>query len=330
LLLVDDCIQNSVDSADSIEIPIVPDLSQHLKTAAGSASSLPSQTVTYCDRECDELLCSDDESFSSDCDNDYVPSSVSQSEEELDSDGTDCEGHDISHGVKLCRKGDQPKAGESEQKVCELMRSGGDQKSRLVMKSRNLGIQNIVSNSNITDDNNNAVSDTEVGTKCGRNQNIVVMLTNNSTSRKYDRKSYCCFCGVQQSKLVRHFKLKHQDEDDIRSLIGESDKAKKNLAIFKLRNLGDHEHNRTVVERGSGQFLVHYRPKADADYRSFVPCHYCYGYFSKKSIWKHLCPLAPKTADGQKVKVLRKGVTSLISKANDKTVEWNVTRLRWL
>ena len=226
MLFVDDCIQNSVDSADSIEIPIVPDLSQHLKTAAGSASSLPSQTVTYCDRECDELLCSDDESFSSDCDNDYVPSSVSQSEEELDSDGTDCEGHDISHGVKLCRKGDQPKAGESEQEVCELMRSGGDQKSRLVMKSRNLGIQNIVSNSNITD-NNNAVSDTEVGTKCGRNQNIVVMLTNNSTSRKYDRKSYCCFCGVQQSKLVRHFKLKHQDEDDIRSLIGERTKPKR-------------------------------------------------------------------------------------------------------
>ena len=249
-----------------------------------------------------------------------VTSSVSLSEEEFESDGTDCEGRDKSHDVKACREGDQPKAGESEQEVCELMRSGEEQKSRLEMKFRNLGNKSIVGNSNIADDNNNAVSDTEVGTECGRNPNVV-MLTNNSTSRKYDRKSYCCFCGVQQSKLVRHFRLKHQDEDDVRSLIGENDKAKKNLAVLKLRNLGDHEHNRTVVERGSGEFLVRYRPKADADYRSFVPCRYCYGYFSKKSIWKHLCPLAPKTDDGRKVKGLRKGGTSLLDKTGDKTVD---------
>jgi len=70
MLLVDDYIENSVASADSVEIPTVPDLTQHLKTAASSASSLPCETVAYCDRECDELLCSGDESFSSDCDSD--------------------------------------------------------------------------------------------------------------------------------------------------------------------------------------------------------------------------------------------------------------------
>jgi len=51
----------------------------------------------------------------------------------------------------------------------------------------------------------------------------------------------------------------HKDEHEVRDLMEETDKAKKKLSILKLRNLGNYEHNRRVVDRGAGEFLVSYR-----------------------------------------------------------------------
>ena len=49
---------------------------------------------------------------------------------------------------------------------------------------------------------------------------------------------------------MRHMRLKHKNEDEVRDVTGESDEAKKKTSILKLRNLGNDQHNRTVVEHG--------------------------------------------------------------------------------
>ena len=124
---------------------------------------------------------------------------------------------------------------------------------------------------------------------------IVVAVTDNAGGRKYDKRSYCCYCKMAQSKLVRHLRLVHKTEEEVLELMNENDKRRKNLIISKLRNMGNHQHNRSVIESGKGEFLVTYRPKEEgADYRNYVPCKYCFSYLAKKSLWKHSCPLAPK------------------------------------
>ena len=77
---------------------------------------------------------------------------------------------------------------------------------------------------------------------CGQNPNTVVISTDNIGSGTYDRKNYCYFCKLPQTKQLRHMRLKHKNEDDVRDVTGEIDEA--------LRNLGNHQHNRTVVKHG--------------------------------------------------------------------------------
>jgi hypothetical protein len=65
-------------------------------------------------------------------------------------------------------------------------------------------------------------------------------------------------------------------------------------------------HNLKVLKNGSELMVVH-RPKAEVDYKDYIPCRYCYGYMSKQSMWKHSCLLMPKTDEGNKIRQVRKG-----------------------
>jgi len=46
-----------------------------------------------------------------------------------------------------------------------------------------------------------------------QNANIIVSQMDNTSGRKYDKRSYCYFCGISQSKLARHLRLKHRHEE---------------------------------------------------------------------------------------------------------------------
>ena len=150
-----------------------------------------------------------------------------------------------------------------------------------------------------------ATADTTV-TQTGHDvSHIEVIATSNDDGRKYDKQTYCYFCKKPQLKIARHLRTVHKSEEEVENYINETDVAKKNLQLLKLRNMGNHEHNMNVVKKKAGKFVVQHRPKTDdVDHRHYVPCKYCFAYIAKQSLWKHSCPLSPE-CNGDKGKKTR-------------------------
>ena len=135
---------------------------------------------------------------------------------------------------------------------------------------------------------------------------ITVASTCNFGGRKYDKKAYCFVCGTGQSKIARHLRSVHADDDMVQQYVTASDANEKANCLLKMRNLGNHYHNCRVLQKNKGEFIVAYRPTLEVDYTQYKRCIYCYGYFAKQSLWKHGCPFAPSTSDNTKSKHVRK------------------------
>jgi len=254
-------VENSVDSNISEEIPFIPDIGMHAPCGFFSVN-VSNDKVSHCDDDDYD----DDDSIK---DPDYSPDSSTSS--------------DTADSV------DEADVGPAANVNAAI------NKEPLLSGDLHGSMQGTVDDNSTADHPDEIpIADTEEVVEQTTND-IVVAVTDNASGRKYDKRSYCCFCKMAQSKLVRHLRLVHRNEEEVEELMNESDKQRKNLIISKLRNMGNHQHNRSVIESGKGEFLVTYRPKEEgADYRNYAPCKYCFSYLAKKSIWKHSCPLAPK------------------------------------
>ena len=131
---------------------------------------------------------------------------------------------------------------------------------------------------------------------------IHVKTTSNLDGRKYDKKHVCFYCEISQAKLPRHLQSAHSDESAVKDWMDETDSKLKTAKLTKIRNLGNHINNCKVLEEGKGELLVKYRPVESVDPAEFVPCPTCYGYFTKKFLWKHTCPLQSKQSYAGKKK----------------------------
>ncbi|XP_071853109.1 uncharacterized protein [Apostichopus japonicus] len=148
---------------------------------------------------------------------------------------------------------------------------------------------------------------------------IHVKTTSNSDGRKYNKKHVCFYCEISQAKLPRHLQSAHSDESAVRDWMGETNITLKNAKLTKIRNLGNHINNCKVLEEGRGELLVKYRPVGSVDPAEFVPCPTCYGYLTRKFLWKHTCPLQNKQSDAGKKKRgdrVRNGTMLLPSPSN--------------
>ncbi|KAJ8018491.1 hypothetical protein HOLleu_43490 [Holothuria leucospilota] len=147
---------------------------------------------------------------------------------------------------------------------------------------------------------------------------ITVKTTSNSDGRSYDKKQICFYCQRPQAKLPRHLQTKHFDESAVINWMAEKDLKLKNAKLTKLRNLGNHLKNCEVLEEGRGEIIVRYRPTVDVDPKDYVPCPTCYGYFAKKFLWKHSCPLeAVTSAEKKRGQRVRNGTMLLPSGHSD-------------
>jgi len=264
-------VENSTDSTKSAEIPLVPDLSKfrcnivdpnnntdHLYSKLSDTTAMAQCSYSFSrdigsglmvdrstGRQCTVHPDTDTDDDSDDCNSDrdplYVPDEYDQSSDSNPaSDSTQPrQEHEIPAG-KIPVK---PKDGRMQLSPDCHSQNGNP---------GNSDADRAIEAGSVTPGNN-------VGAEGGRNLNIVVLMTDNIGSRTYDRKSYCYFCSRPHAKLIRHMTLMHKDEHEVRDLMEETDKAKKKLSILKLRNLGNYEHNRRVVDRGAGEFLVSYR-----------------------------------------------------------------------
>ncbi|KAJ8034560.1 hypothetical protein HOLleu_21447 [Holothuria leucospilota] len=146
---------------------------------------------------------------------------------------------------------------------------------------------------------------------------ITIKTTSNNKRRKYDKQYICYFCDEPKCKLPTHFRRVHSGEPAVIDWLEEKDQRLKSAKLTKLRNLGNHIQNCRVLEKGQGELLVRYRPNIRVDPTDFVPCPHCYGYFARKALWRHTCPLDTVTNKGkgkQKLKSKRvKNGTMLLS-----------------
>lgn len=125
---------------------------------------------------------------------------------------------------------------------------------------------------------------------------IVVMQTNNTNGRSYDKVHYCPFCNKPfKLKLRRHLLTQHKDEPKVIEADSEKDPKIKDARFTYLRNLGNHLHNGEVIRSGVGRLIVAYRQSDSADWQDYVPCEFCLGYYAKREYWKHVqrCTAAP-------------------------------------
>ena len=105
------------------------------------------------------------------------------------------------------------------------------------------------------------------------------------------KKSYCPYCEKQYSKVSGHLKTVHKTEKDVIQYMSCKDRRMKGALMTRLRNLGNHFHNRKVLRSGEGTFIVTYTPKTLTEPKRngcFLPCVYCLGYYNNSTLWKHV------------------------------------------
>jgi len=326
-LPLDFWVENSNDS-NSVEIPLVPQLSSFLSSSHCTLSSsteadflnvatLQKETRKQGRAAAHECLVRDDGSdknmFSDNSDDDSLhdPTFCPDS-----SEGSSDDEYDACDTTAL----------DSKSALTQEEASGSTNAAMLVSQADDSAVGILDENNNDTictptlkrapgcDNDMSSEAGSAVAYATETASNVVVITTSNIDRRTYDKASYCFYCAKPQKKLPRHLKKKHSTEQDVEHLLAEEDRTKRNIALLKLRNLGNHRHNFAVVSKQEGDFIVAYRPKLEAtDYRHYTPCRYCYGYFAKDTIWKHLCPFAPKSVDGKAIPRLRKGACDLMT-----------------
>ena len=120
--------------------------------------------------------------------------------------------------------------------------------------------------------------------------NTIQISFDHLEKHKLDKQHYCLFCAKPQTKLERHLLKQHSDEPEMLPYHSAA-KAKKKSELSKLRNLGNFQHNKKVLEQGSGSLVVKRKRKTGTETTKddFVPCNRCYGFFLRKEIWRHHC-----------------------------------------
>jgi len=119
-----------------------------------------------------------------------------------------------------------------------------------------------------------------------------IKVTCSGTAEYFDKKPYCYFCGDPQTQIQRHWMAKHSNEPEVMKLVALKAKSERIQCITKLRNKGNHLHNCAVIRAGKGDFLVTYRPKADATADDYRPCESCWCYLRKNEFYRHRCKVS--------------------------------------
>lgn len=127
-------------------------------------------------------------------------------------------------------------------------------------------------------------------------------------SRKYDKKHCCLYCGRTVQKMSRHLLHKHTDKVDVAKAFSFPKNSKeRRLQLGYIRNKGNFEHNTEVLEKQRGKLIPWNQPKKQTEGEKFSHCLYCYGLFTKRSMWRHfgVCKFKPqgKTSKRGKTRV---------------------------
>lgn len=123
----------------------------------------------------------------------------------------------------------------------------------------------------------------------------------NRVQRVWDKKQFCPYCEKSFSKLPRHLQQQHHDEMQVQlafSFPKNSDGRKK--ALLLLRNLGNSQHNRSVLRESKGTIVPCKRTHRGKPVTEYVICKLCLGTYVKAELWKHMARCSMKFPEKQK------------------------------
>ena len=120
--------------------------------------------------------------------------------------------------------------------------------------------------------------------------NITVKMSSNTAhQRVYDKRNYCLYCEKPYRKITRHLKQKHSDKPDVaRALAHRKGSTMHCLLLTKVRNMGNYNHNNSVLSSGKGQIIPKRQaisPSAASDY---LPCKFCFAMYVRTDLWRHI------------------------------------------
>ena len=114
--------------------------------------------------------------------------------------------------------------------------------------------------------------------------------------RSSSERSYCYYCGQPQSHIQSHWKSEHPDCSEVVELASLTSVATRIRSLAKLRNLGNHRHNRDVLQDGRGTLVVAYAPSSGAKPEDYSPCKFCWNYMTDAEMSQHRCSFSPQSS----------------------------------
>ena len=137
----------------------------------------------------------------------------------------------------------------------------------------------------------------------------VVCSSNIAGKRNWDKPQFCLFCCEKKSKIARHLQDAHKNEVEVSramSISIEKKDSKASATIKKrerkrlfenLRKRGNFNHNMEVIRNGEGIFVTEKRPRKLTSHTLFLPCEYCYGFYHKYDLRRHIRTCKEKPHD---------------------------------
>ncbi|XP_022179916.1 uncharacterized protein LOC111040345 [Myzus persicae] len=119
-----------------------------------------------------------------------------------------------------------------------------------------------------------------------------------------NKRVFCLFCEQLETNFPRHLERKHALEPEVKEFILLPKKSKERVMHLELlKNKGNLQHNRNVLEQNKGSLIVGRRPpiSSEIDANNFLPCTHCFKFFKKQKLYRHInrCPFkSTAVADG--------------------------------
>lgn len=137
--------------------------------------------------------------------------------------------------------------------------------------------------------------------------NVFVSGTNNKPKQKFDKRDICLYCrkSVLSTSLRDHVTKKHTSEELVNDLLElPNGNAKRRKLMQLIRNRGNFEHNKMVLQNG-GFLIVSQRSTKTRNISDnidlYVACSHCYGFYHRDEIYRHKCPALESTANIHKL-----------------------------
>ena len=103
----------------------------------------------------------------------------------------------------------------------------------------------------------------------------------------YKRKNYCLYCKAPFRNITEHLSAAHPEEPEILKVspLKQSNPAKFLYGLYKLRIIGNFQHNLKFIQVGGSELSVAKQSRHD---ESCLPCLYCYGFYSQSDLQNHM------------------------------------------